>query len=507
MWNLSLYIVTWNVSAKYPDNLKLNELLDIDTHFKDKRLPDFYIIGLQEVNANPQSYLSSFFKSDPWVQKIKELLKPLDYIVAKTEQMQGLLLTIFVKRKHLYHIREIESEYTRTGFGGMWGNKGAVAIRMNCYGCSICLVNSHLAAHDEMLEERINDYQRIKDATHFSVKVSKNIYEHDYVFWFGDLNFRLFNNYNHNDNYTQEEIRQMIKQDKINELLKKDQLSMAMCEGRAFSELVERLPQFPPTFKFVVDTNNYDMKRRPAWCDRILYKARNKIIKNCSLHLEQVSYKSHPNYTISDHKPVSSEFRIEVKQYFYNYEQILKPLRPLFSDSLSNAIKLPILVATAASTPQSPTTDDDEFFDAPDHFSDNDDDDEQSPDDDISNLVIKFKPLTVWNNSEDNEVEYILPPNFECGSADWIGVYPENFTGFDEYIGYEYTETAGEKPQSSERTIKINFSASIDLPLQGKFVFLYFQSTGMRGYTSMIGISDPFPVIKRCPSPRPETID
>jgi inositol polyphosphate 5-phosphatase INPP5J/K len=51
---------------------------------------------------------------------MKELLKPLDYIVAKTEQMQGLLMTIFVKRKHFYHIREIEGEYTRTGFGGMW---------------------------------------------------------------------------------------------------------------------------------------------------------------------------------------------------------------------------------------------------------------------------------------------------------------------------------------------------------------------------------------------------
>ena len=108
------------MSTKYPDNIKLNELLDIDLHNKEKRLPDFYIIGLQEVNANPQTYVSSFFKSDPWVQKLKELLKPLNYIVAKTEQMQGLLLTIFVKRKHLYHIREIESEYVRTGFGGMW---------------------------------------------------------------------------------------------------------------------------------------------------------------------------------------------------------------------------------------------------------------------------------------------------------------------------------------------------------------------------------------------------
>lgn len=93
------------------------------------------------------------------------------------------------------------------------------------------------------------------------------------------------------------------------------------------------------------------------------------------------------------------------------------------------------------------------------------------------------------------------------GSADWIGVYREEFTGLDEYLGYEYTETAGDKPQDCERVVQINFSASIDLPLVGRYVFLYFQSTGIRGYSSMLGISEPFTVIKRCPSPRPDTID
>lgn len=184
-------------------------------------------------------------------------------------------------------------------------------IRLNLYGCSVCLVNSHLAAHDHMLEERISDYQRIKDATKFSVKVSQSIYEHDYVFWFGDLNFRLYGD--ESSNLSPEQIRDMVKNDQLNELLKKDQLSIAMCEGRAFSELVERLPQFPPTFKFEPGTSDYDLKRRPAWCDRILYKAKNKILKNCSLQLEQMSYKSHPNYKLSDHKPVSSEFRIKVR--------------------------------------------------------------------------------------------------------------------------------------------------------------------------------------------------
>lgn len=114
-----MYIVTWNVSNKYPDNIKLNELLDIDLH-KEKNLPDFYIVGLQEINANPQNVVSAFFKNDPWVLKLKELLKPLGYILLKSEQMQGLLMAVFVQRKHFYHIREIESEYTRTGFGGMW---------------------------------------------------------------------------------------------------------------------------------------------------------------------------------------------------------------------------------------------------------------------------------------------------------------------------------------------------------------------------------------------------
>lgn len=103
---------------------------------------------------------------------------------------------------------------------------------------------------------------------------------------------------------------------------------------------------------------------------------------------------------------------------------------------------------------------------------------------------------------------HFSPSSAVDGGSDWIGVYRKGFTGFDEYFGYEYTETHGDRGHSSARTVKISFSASIDLPLDGDtFVMLYFQSTGMRGYSSMLGVSDPFPVIKRCPSPRPDTID
>lgn len=55
-----------------------------------------------------------------WVKKLKDFLKPFDYIALKVDQLQGIQLTIFVKREHLYQIRDVESEYVRTGLGGMW---------------------------------------------------------------------------------------------------------------------------------------------------------------------------------------------------------------------------------------------------------------------------------------------------------------------------------------------------------------------------------------------------
>lgn len=130
-----------------------------------------------------------------------------------------------------------------------------------------------------------------------------------YVFWFGDLNFRL------NDDLGKEpeEIRKAVHDDRLPELIGTDQLLMCRQQGRAFTELEERLPAFPPTFKFEHGTTDYDMKRRPAWCDRILYKKPQAEFKNINLLTEQTSYRSHPQFNISDHKPVSSEFTIQVR--------------------------------------------------------------------------------------------------------------------------------------------------------------------------------------------------
>ena len=66
----------------------------------------------------------------------------------------------------------------------------------------------------------------------------------------------------------------------------------------------------------------YVCRRRPAWTDRIIYR----IFENNYEHQnpqqtegDQVkckTYKSHANFTVSDHKPVSAQFDIKVRFLF-----------------------------------------------------------------------------------------------------------------------------------------------------------------------------------------------
>jgi len=62
--------------------------------------------------------------------------------------------------------------------------------------------------------------------------------------------------------------------------------------------------------------NYFSHRRRPSWTDRILYKVNAAdIYDDIKIHTEQHTYKSHPNYSVSDHKPVTGEFDIVVKTH------------------------------------------------------------------------------------------------------------------------------------------------------------------------------------------------
>jgi inositol-1,4,5-trisphosphate 5-phosphatase len=218
------------------------------------------------------------------------------------------VLTFFCLAKHAASLRGLETQYTRLGFGGYWGSKGVVSVRFEIYGVSFCILNSHLAAHPEFNQARIDSYNKIMGEHLYTGKSeTEMILYHDYVIWAGDLNFRL-----EEGSFSHSEVLELSGRGELGPLLARDQLSLARQAGEAFSELQETLPTFPPTYKYRVGSSEYDTKRLPAWTDRILYKANVANYESFKLSLRQHAYSAHQHFTESDHKPVSSQFSAAV---------------------------------------------------------------------------------------------------------------------------------------------------------------------------------------------------
>ncbi|XP_064460733.1 inositol polyphosphate 5-phosphatase K-like [Ornithodoros turicata] len=305
MRDFRIYIMTWNVVCRGPIE-DLHCALGLEPPIIVESLPDMYAIGFQEVSARPQHLITQAFFEEPWIQAVKDALRKYCYVKVKHVRLQGLVLAIFSKREHLIHLRGIQSTYTRTGLGGVWGNKGGVTIRLCAYGCSICYVNTHLAAHDSETLQRINEYNTIIEKQTFVDSQATNILTHDYAFWFGDLNFRV-------DDCTMEEMRSSIEDGTFQKMLPKDQLLRVRVRREAFHEFMEQDITFPPTYKFQIDGMGYNFStRKPAWTDRILYRFTKDAYDNTTLDLKTHHYGSHTLHIQSDHKPVSGFFTIKV---------------------------------------------------------------------------------------------------------------------------------------------------------------------------------------------------
>ena len=74
------------------------------------------------------------------------------------------------------------------------------------------------------------------------------------------------------DTFSHDQIVREVENGNLKILFDKDQLNHVRNDDLAFHELSEAPVTFPPTFKHVIDSDVYDVKRRPAWTDRILYR-------------------------------------------------------------------------------------------------------------------------------------------------------------------------------------------------------------------------------------------
>ncbi|KAF9625879.1 hypothetical protein IFM89_027656 [Coptis chinensis] len=233
------------------------------------------------------------------------------YVRIVSKQMVGIYVSVWVRRRLRRHINNLKVSPVGTGLMGYMGNKGSVSLSMSLFQTRLCFVCSHLTSgHKEGDDNRRNsNVNEILRRTQFSSVIDDGqplkIPSHDQIFWFGDLNYRL--------NMLDPEVRKLVARKQWDELIESDQLSKELRLGRVFHGWKEGVIDFPPTYKYEINSDRYvgenpkegEKKRSPAWCDRILWFGKG---------IKQLSYKQ-AEIRLSDHRPVSSIFLVEVEVF------------------------------------------------------------------------------------------------------------------------------------------------------------------------------------------------
>ena len=303
--NLSLFVGTWNVNAKKPNE-------SMDAWLKPPELveqPDAYVIGFQEiVDLNAGNLLVDHNDNKEWEVMIQDSLSSWQnkYQLLTTHHLVGILLVVYVRHDLLHEIKSVQIDTVGVGIMGVGGNKGGVAVRFQWFDSTFCLVCSHLAAHQNNVHSRNSDFLNIaKRITYHPYNDPKarafGLYDHDNVIWLGDLNYRI----NIPD---MDQMYSLIEENKLEQLLAADQLVLERKAGRAFKGYSEGLITFRPTYKYQPGTSKYERredkkKRPPAWCDRILWIGDD---------IAQLVY-NRAELLTSDHKPVYSIFQVKAK--------------------------------------------------------------------------------------------------------------------------------------------------------------------------------------------------
>ena len=337
--DLNIFITTWNVGNTCPNS-------NVHSWLGGTDLCDMVVVGLQECSYNIKSSSSSgnllslqdagskllkttipnYGCAHHMESLIHNQLGPSFYLQDKVfisgdeaamKDVAAIRLFVFVKKKHVGWVKTCTKSVVRRGYK-MTLNKGAVAISLIVYGIRICLINSHFQAHQTKVEERNSDYteickklftrKNIIDGQHpFDMLTPDKLTPtdpglcHHVVFWMGDLNYRI-------DLPHDEIVSSILKcqdgQEEWFKLFQFDQLNQQRVENRAFHGYSEDFVEFMPTYKLNGDRTGYDLRRTPAWCDRILYKAVEGI------HVQQLVYDADCMSSTSDHHPVTGSFRM-----------------------------------------------------------------------------------------------------------------------------------------------------------------------------------------------------
>ena len=389
--NLKVYVATWNVAGL---ELNQNSNIDLDSWLlpKDSNIiPDIYFVGLQEVVELKASNIIMANQD-----KIHEILYEWDTIINKTIQkigkykkfsemnLIGINFYCYILEDKFNKISNISTKRIKTGLGGTTGNKGSCCLYFEYETTSISVVCSHLCAGEsknknksrqselryilnlsldsffnsgelshlmkeefdlfdlsQSIDNNENNYNNTKRTKsdifelykdsgiqHFEENENARIIKNSDI-WiiFGDLNFRVETEYEDFSDFIE-------NKNPWNKLIGYDQFTkFKLASLDLFGRIEEDPINFPPTYKYIKNTNEFDYKtknldkkkssevngiktskrkKNPSWCDRIIYKKNAFITKNGQKIIKGIEYNSimNDNFKVSDHRPVYQIFDV-----------------------------------------------------------------------------------------------------------------------------------------------------------------------------------------------------
>lgn len=273
-----------------------------------------------------------------------------NYVPLAIHSLGGIQFGLFCKRSILSDIEFVSIADVTCGIGNVFHNKGAIGafLQMKSRNSSrskggdvkirtaksvkMLFVTAHLAAHVKNVDSRNMDYWRIASELQAQAPArflptkpnaarddesngtgSHLIDSVDRIFFCGDLNYRvdLPREITEHSILTIKRLMKLgdaeslKKAEKLRSgLLLHDQLRQVLAQGTAFPGFAEGRITFMPTFKFDMDTDDYDSshkQRIPAWTDRVLFKP---------FGTRVIEYTSEEHARHSDHRPVHATFRV-----------------------------------------------------------------------------------------------------------------------------------------------------------------------------------------------------
>uniref|UniRef100_A0A5S6QNK1 IPPc domain-containing protein n=1 Tax=Trichuris muris TaxID=70415 RepID=A0A5S6QNK1_TRIMR len=292
---LYIFVSTFNMAGKDILDRHIQEIL-FPEHVV--HTADLYAIALQE--AAPECSAKEF---RVWEKRLQCCLSHCKQVLIRSVWMGVQHLALFIRRELVWFVSDSKTFARNTRPVSNVKTKGAIAVWLKFFGTTFLFISCHLS-HGQDILPRISECNRIESflRTRNAQPLEGNILDDsDYVFWFGDMNFRLTI-----DTFMLENLHGLQPQKcDIELLLERDQLKDLLKEGNTLSKFGEHAIGFLPTYKFHLGENIYLTQLRwPAYTDRVIYRIR----QNDSNDLRCMNYDSVMTVCSSDHKPVYAFF-------------------------------------------------------------------------------------------------------------------------------------------------------------------------------------------------------